>query len=736
MIKRKYLIYTSATLLILSHLASCQAIDNALIGVGGGSTAIKNRSALGQRLENLTIPEDQTSTSGITTGPDNRAPLQPQNFPATHPVPFSALHDTFLQRWNGQSYQNFYLKGINLGLGVPGTQAGDLAASREDYARWFQQMSEMGFNNIRIYTLHYPRFYQELAKFNEAHPDNPLYIFHGAWLDEEVEISHDLYAATEGFQQGIRENVDAIHGRGEIGKRRGRAYGKYTANISRWIAGWIIGREVSPDEIIGTNEKHPDKTRFEGKHVSLTGNPSEVWMAEQVDYITDYERSNYQVDRPISVSSWPTLDPMTHSTENPVDSSEDIVSVDLAQLEMTDLPGGYFPSFHAYPYYPNFINNEPEYLKFSDEQGVNNYLGYLKELKAHYKNMPLVIGEYGVPSSWGNAHFSPSGMHHGGLNEVDQARYNARMSQNIHDSGAAGGMVFAWIDEWWKRTWIVDEREMPRERFRLWHNLTSPEENFGMVAFEQKAPEFKLMQEGQGRIASISAATDAAYFYARVQLNGPLNPQQELVVGLDTYADNLGENILPNKQETSRRNEFAVVLNQNKTAQLNVVQSYDLLGIWHGTSGPKQTYQSVASHGAPWNPLRWQNGQPSTSRDGSMTFPLTYFSIGDLGVSNASQYQQSTDAVLIHDNLVEIRIPWNMLQFTDPSQRMVTHDDRLTPGRETRSSEGIGVSVTVSGDKLESPRYLWPTWDQAPPTHERLKSGLDTLTKTLKGLPN
>lgn len=736
MIKRKHLIYTSATLLILAQLGSCQAIDSLLIGAGGGANTIIDGSAVGQRLKSLTIPDEQTSTSGIATGPDNQTPSQPQNFPATHPVPFSAHHNTYLQRWNGKGYQDFYLKGVNLGLGLPGTQAGDLAASREQYARWFQQISDLGFNNIRIYTLHYPRFYQELAKFNEAHPDKPLYIFHGAWLDEEVEISHDLYAASEGFQRGIRENVDAIHGHGQIAERRGRAYGKYTANVSRWIAGWIIGREVSPDEILGTNEKHPSKIRFEGKHVSLSGNPSEVWMAEQVDYLADYERSNYQVDRPISVSSWPTLDPLTHSTENPVESSEDIASVDMAQIEMTDLPGGYFPSFHAYPYYPNFINHEPEYLKFSDEQGVNNYLGYLKELKAHYKNMPLVIGEYGVPSSWGNAHYSPSGMHHGGHNEVNQARYNARLSQNIHDSGAAGGMVFAWIDEWWKRTWIVDEREMPRERFRLWHNLTSPEENFGMVAFEQNPPTFKLMQQGQGRINGISAASDAAYFYARLQLNGPLNPQQELVIGLDTYADDLGEPILPNQQQTTHRNEFAVVLNQNKVAQLMVIQSYDLVGIWHGTSGPKQTYQSVASRNAPWNPVRWQNSQPHTSRDGSMSFPLTYFPIGDLGVSNASQYQQSTDAVLIHDNLIELRIPWTMLQFTDPSQLQVTHDDRLTPERETRVSEGIGLSVTLGGETLESPRYSWSSWNVAPPTQERMKAGLDTLKQTLKGLPD
>jgi len=692
-------------------LSACQAVDHLLIGVGG-------------------LPSQSPMPANVP------ASTEALSFPAEHPVPFSALNSQYLRRWNGSAYEDVYLKGINLGVGLPGTQAGDLAASREQYAQWFQRMGELGFNNIRVYTLHYPRFYEELARYNAAHPERPLYLFQGAWLDEQ-EGQHDLYAETRQFDTSIREVVDAIHGKLTLTTRQGRAYGSYRADISRWVMGWIIGREVHPAEVLYTNQQHAGQSRYEGQNLSLSGHPTEVWFAERVDGLVRYERETYAVERPISVSSWPTLDPLDHPTENPLESEEDVVSVDLSKLQVKNLPGGYFASYHAYPYYPNFINQEPRYQQHRDAEGLNNYLGYLKDLKAHYPQMPLVIGEYGVPSSWGNAHDSPSGMHHGGHDERQQMRYNARMSQNIHEAGLAGGMLFAWLDEWWKRTWIVDELTFPRERYRLWHNLASPEENFGLIAFEQDPPQFQLLQQGSGRIQSIEAASDATYFYARLQLSQALASHEELVVGFDTYRDDLGEKILPNGVQTTRRNEFALRLQNRQQASLWVTQPYDLLGIWHGSSGPEQLYRSQATQGAPWLPVRWQNGQEHTSRDGSLTFPLTITPIGELQVRQEGQQPSSKDAVILENQQITLRLPWVLLQVTDPSTRRVMHDDRSTPTRESLVSEGFGLSVSLGTAQLESQRrYSWSGWEVPPAVREREKDGLEVLAAALRALPD
>ena len=55
--------------------------------------------------------------------------------------------------------------------------------------------------------------------------------------------------------------------------------------------------------------------------------------------------------------------------------------------------------------------------------------------------MPLVISEYGVPSSRGVAHVQPQGRSHGGHSEKEQAEINARLTREIYEAGAAGALT-------------------------------------------------------------------------------------------------------------------------------------------------------------------------------------------------------------------------------------------------------------------------------------------------------
>ena len=101
-----------------------------------------------------------------------------------HPIPFST-NSTNITIWNGTDYVPVFLKGMNLGIAVPGTFPGELAATKNQYSRWFEDIKNAGFNNIRLYTLHFPHFYEVLDSFNLANPQNPLFFFQGVWLNEE-----------------------------------------------------------------------------------------------------------------------------------------------------------------------------------------------------------------------------------------------------------------------------------------------------------------------------------------------------------------------------------------------------------------------------------------------------------------------------------------------------------------------------------------------------------------------
>jgi hypothetical protein len=646
------------------------------------------------------------------------------------PVPFATTGDR-LGIWDGQEYKPIFVKGVNLGVAVPGTFAGELAATREQYDRWLNQIGAAGVNAIRTYTLHYPRFYDAVVAYNTKHASAPIYILHGAWLDEEIPTL-DYFDHTDAFDAGIAEVVDCAHGNKTIAERQGRAFGEYHSDITPWILGWVIGREMYPEEVAMTNETHPEHTSYAGNAISVTnGTPTEAWLAERLDGLVLYERAHYGVERPVSASSWPTLDPLHHSSEI-ADSTEDSESLDLENLDTSGAPAGYFASYHAYPYYPDFMTRDPAYQTATDSEGLNSYAGYLRALKAHYKTHPLLIAEFGVPTSWGNAHYGAAGMNHGGETDEEQGAMAGRIMRDTLETNCAGGAFFAWIDEWWKRTWIVDDLAYPRDHYPLWHNITSPEQNFGLIAFDVAPPSFKRWPKltGSGRVRQIDADADAEFFHVRVTLDAPLSDGDTITLGFDTYGDALGESVLPGGRTTQHRNEFSLVYKAPDTAQLYVTQAYDLFGIWHGVSDENQLFHSVASDGGAWNPVRWKNNSHPTMPGGTDDIDP----VGTLRVRKPGGVDSSRDGVIPDAKTLHFRLPWTLLQFADPTTRTVIDDDRSTAARETMVSDGIAVSVQLGSDLLETQRMAWDTWDKVPATTEREKGSLKLFADALGNL--
>lgn len=651
--------------------------------------------------------------------------------PLDGPMPYKVVGD-YLAVSKGQSYEPVFLKGTNLAVAVPGTRPGELAASKEDYLRWFEMMHAVGMNCIRMYTLHYPRFYDAIHEFNEAHRESPIYVLHGIWLDEENHTG-DLHDMNPHFDEGMFEVVDAAHGNRYIEERPGRASGLYTTDMSKWIIGWLVGREVYADEAVKTNKAHPSKTSYDGLNVRLPkGSPTEVWWAKRLDIILEYERSVYGKTRPVAVSSWPTLDPLDHLTEG-AGSHEDEATVDFANLELKNAPAGYFVSFHIYPNYPDFMNDAPEYQGAEDYLGKNPYLGYLRDLKEHYKHIPVMVAEYGISTAWGIAHFSPSKMHHGGLTDYELGLYNARMTHNVHETRYAGAILFAWIDEWWKATWIITPQCFPIDRYPLWHNVMSPEQNYGLIRWDLPPPTFQRWPKmpGAGKIAAIESDVNAEYFFLKLSLKEPWKDDDTLMLGFDTYRDDLGETVLPNGVRTKRRNELALELKGAELARMHVTQAYDLFKIWNNEPDPQQQWHSTATDGAPWQPIRWFNKGERTWKDGSK-HPGTVFEAGLLRIRRDTAPATSLDAVVVAPDLVTLRIPWMLLQLTDPSDLKVMHNDKTTLDHETTTTEGIAVTLTMGDAQVETPRLLWERWDTVPATTETWKEGVPLIWEAMR----
>ena len=171
-----------------------------------------------------------------------------------------------------------------------------------------------------------------------------------------------------------------------------------------------------------------------------------------------------------------------------------------------------------------------------------------------------------------------------------------RMMNNILTAGCAGGFMFSWMDEWFKPTWLVALK--PTVLFRrcliptrqLWHNLASPEQNFGLLTFEQtlKDPFIEYQTDKpSGPLAKIEATHDNSYLMLQIETRQGINQGDTMIIAFDTYLGNTGESKLPNGKTLINKSEFMlpIVFGQD-TAVHHVTQAYDMNGLL-----PDSTFQ-------------------------------------------------------------------------------------------------------------------------------------------------
>ena len=80
--------------------------------------------------------------------------------------------DNYLQVYQNGEWRDLLIKGVNLGMGKPGTFPGEAAITKDEYLRWFEYIGEMNANTIRNYTLQPPGFDQRSEYNSKA--TNPL----------------------------------------------------------------------------------------------------------------------------------------------------------------------------------------------------------------------------------------------------------------------------------------------------------------------------------------------------------------------------------------------------------------------------------------------------------------------------------------------------------------------------------------------------------------------------------
>jgi hypothetical protein len=712
----------------------------------------------------------------------DRKPEAPAARPAALVLPARVRGERF-EVPVGRAWRPFYIKGVNLGAALPGHHPSEFPADSAVYAGWLDTIATLHANTIRVYTILPPGFYRALRGWNRTHPAAALWLVHGVWTELPPGNDFDDQDWKSGFQREMERVVDLVHGRARLSPRPGHASGRYDADVSPWTLGFIIGREWEPYAVKAYDETHQRERTFAGRYLELAaGTPMDAWLAAQCDHMLAYEADRYNTLRPIAYTNWPTLDPLTHPSEATAaeevewrrrsgrmgnatahEYENDAVAVDAMLVRPTAAnPAGWFASYHAYPYYPDFMLHDPAYQTARSSEGRSNYFGYLRELQRHHAGIPLVIAEYGVPSSRGVAHLQPQGWNHGGHDERAMAAINARLTREIREAGAAGGILFSWMDEWFKRNWLVIDFEIPLENTRQWSNVMDAEQHYGLLGhYAGRAgatPEpggatarwlaLPVIGRGTGTLKALRAGSDPAYVYLAVEMPEPDWAREGLEIGIDTWLRDRGQHRLPASGATGDVGfEFAVELAGRDSGAVRVAPEYTRYALIADlASGEdyghfyRRPVTVTDRRDGRFDPMFVVTNRSRYGRDGTF-FPASGVDRGRLrfGAESASTlsdwYYDSTAGLL------ELRLPWDLLNVTDPSTRTLLFDRTGDGPFGTVTADSFHFTVVrygkgshaVTGAVTAAP-WSWSGWT-SPVSHARLKPAADSMRAAWSALP-
>jgi hypothetical protein len=209
------------------------------------------------------------------------------------------------------------------------------------------------------------------------------------------------------------------------------------------------------------------------------------------------------------------------------------------------------------------------------------------------------------------------------------------------------------------------------------------------------------------------------------------------------------------RQVAQRRVEFLLRIDGDREGEvtLSVIPAYDLYGVWHGLRTEVQQHRSVVADDGRFVPMRnlinWEY-----VHDGEVLGDFVDDEIGTLPVGHEAERSTSNFWYGVDDGVLEVRIPWSLLHFADPSSHQVIDGGAGARSLETATSREVAVAAISLGpdgtlaDSLppavrEGPHwilpadgfavYTWEGWD-APTHHEVRKASYGILQEELPAL--
>jgi len=643
------------------------------------------------------------------------------------------------------------IRGIKLSKFIPGySKDSKNLITKEKYMDWIKKISELGINMISLDELQPPEFYEAIYEYNRLHLNKEIYIIQGIFVDEDVYMKN-IDAFDEKLEKSIEDSykktINAVHGNLKNGKILDFYVEKYKFDISKWVYSYSIYADWGQDIVEYTNNRNVEYEQYNGKYLyTKDASRFEVFLATIGDKLINYETERYSTQRNLSFTVYPSTDPLDYP-ENIKAFFEKFIGINIEKIQENDnYKSDVYISYDIYPYS----------LDYYDNKNKNLYKEYIKRINDFHKK-PVVISEYGVPSSRGVAAYERNrnlARDYGRLTEKAQGEAIISMYKDILEMGSCGCVLNNWQDDWSENSWNT-VTTIDIEKNIYWSDYQTNEQSFGLLSFDPGDKNKKIYNDGKktewnkedivykSDEYNLSIKYDEKYIYYMIDIKGK-NPRKEnLFVPIDLTPKSGSDYISNFDICTNKCSDFVICLQGENNSKLLVQERFNTIEAIYGDiikykynqflnrpakdSNKFVNVEGLLSEKKYYFDKKIISEEEFINRDRTKTKYYSLYKseeVGNLLYGNGNpklkDFNNLSDFCYGKD-FIEIRIPWQLLNFYNPSE-MEIHDDYYEHyGVEPLKIDQMYVGVGKSGEKIELAPMKLEGWGKKVTYHERLK---------------
>lgn len=646
-------------------------------------------------------------------------------------------------------WEKLEIVGVGLDSTKPGAFPSENLVNEEDYLRWIKDIYDMGANCIKVSNLMGANFYKALDKFNKD-KKNPIYLMQGIYFDEKLlKNGKDPQGskASSAFKDNIKLVIDSVHGN-PYNKEKPDILQVYKTDISKYVIGYSLGIQFAKHDLIYT-EIMNNKKPYDGKYMYTDKNSSsfESYLAKMGDYAVDYEFSTYKKQSLISFIGT-SAHHIASSVENPnkknilssKDTNEEFKNfIDVEDIKAKrGLKTGIVASYNIYP----------SYTELKEYDG--NIGKYFEDINKHY-SIPVIIGEIGVPSSRPGGDFNEN-TDKGYITEQEQGKALVDIYKAVKKSKLAGCFIFEFQDSWYSSSWNTKDNKI-LDRSAYWSDAQTYSQSFGLMTFEPGRlkvtpyPDDKLDEWSEKNVISkdkdysLSMQSDEKYLYFMIKSSDKTSlKKDDIYIDLDTTPKSGSKKSTQYGLQFDNPVDFIIKINDQGNSMVMAQEYYNGFDFYEN----KSLYEKrpdLIKHTPDmdyFSPIYIETRPKMFIKSQGETKEKVTYETGKLTKGNSNpeskDFNSAADYYMGND-YVEVRIPWALLNFMDPSTKQIADDFYENFKTKPMNINDINVGVTIKENekvitRIKSTPYKLNGWS-VPKYHERLKKSYYILKEEL-----